>query len=84
MGRLWHYEDHGYILKKEGGPEQTPEAPHIENFVLQSQIHLLLQIAFCYRGRKKTNNWLYLLYHSVNVYEAICCDLQYQMLFTNQ
>ena len=44
---LWHYEDHGYILKKEGDPEQTLEAPHIENFVLQSQIHLLLQISFC-------------------------------------
>ena len=47
MRSLWHYEDHGYILKKEGDPEQTPEAPYIENFVLQSQINLLLQIAFC-------------------------------------
>ena len=34
---LWHYEDHRYILKKEGDPEQTPEVPHIENFVFQSQ-----------------------------------------------
>ena len=43
---LWHYEDNGYVFKKRRGPrEQTSEAPHIENFVLQSQIHLLLQIA---------------------------------------
>ena len=34
-------------LKKEGDPEQTPEAPHTENFVLQSQIHLSLLIGFC-------------------------------------
>ena len=32
--------------KKEGDPELTPELPYIENFVFQSQIHLLLQIAF--------------------------------------
>ena len=35
------------ILKKQGDPEQTPEAPHIENFAFQRQIHLLLQISFC-------------------------------------
>ena len=40
-------EDHWYILKKEGDPEQTPEASDIENFVFQTQIHLLLQMAFC-------------------------------------
>ena len=44
---LWHYEDHLYIFKKEGDSEHTSEASHIENFVFQSQIHLLLQIAFC-------------------------------------
>ena len=44
---LWHYEDHWYKLKKERDPKQTPEACHIENFVFQSQIHLLLQITFC-------------------------------------
>ena len=43
---LWHYEDHFYILKKEGDPEQTSEAPHVEKIVFQSQIHLLLQIPF--------------------------------------
>ena len=47
MRTLWNYEDHGYILKKEGDPEQTSETPNIEKFVFQSQIHLLLQIAFC-------------------------------------
>ena len=47
---IWHYEDHWYILKKEGDPEQTRMAPHIVNFVFKSQIHLLLQIAFCKRG----------------------------------
>ena len=37
------------MFKKEGerDREQTSEAPHIENFVFQSQIHLLLQIVFC-------------------------------------
>ena len=33
---LWHNEHHWLILKKEGGLEQTSEAPHIENLVFQS------------------------------------------------
>ena len=52
--------------------------------MFQSQIYLLLQIAFCQRVRKKTNNWLYLLFHNVKVYEAICHDQLYQMLFVSQ
>ena len=44
---LWHYEGHWDILKKEGDPEQTPEASHVEKFVFQNQIHLLLQITSC-------------------------------------
>ena len=71
-------------MKIIGDPEQTPEALHFENLVFQSQIHLLLQIAFCSRGRKKTNNWLYLLFHNVNFFEAICYNLQYKMLFESQ
>ena len=43
---LWHYENHWYLLKKEGDPNNTPEAPHIEKIVFQRQIHLLLQIGF--------------------------------------
>ena len=81
---LWHNEDHFYILEKEGDLGKTPEAPQIENFVFHSQIHLLVQIAFCQRGRKKNNSWLYLLFHNVKVHEAICYDQLYQMLFANQ
>ena len=33
-------------LEKEGDPEQTYEAPHIENFVFQSQIYLSTCICF--------------------------------------
>ena len=44
---LWHYEDHLYILKKEGDQVWTPETLHIEDFVFQSQVHLLLQTVFC-------------------------------------
>ena len=64
---------------------QNPRAPHIEVFLFQSQIHLILQNVFCLRGRRKTNNWLNLLFHNEKVYEAICYDdLQYQMLFVSQ
>ena len=44
---LWHYEDHLYILKKEGDQVWTPETLHIEDFVFESQVHLLLQTVFC-------------------------------------
>ena len=30
MKTLWHYEDHRYILRKDGNPEQNAEAPDIE------------------------------------------------------
>ena len=36
-----------YIYIKKDDPVQTPDTPNIDDFVLQSQIHLLLQIAFC-------------------------------------
>ena len=32
---------------EEGELEQTHETPHIKDFVIKSQIHLLLQISFC-------------------------------------
>ena len=63
-------------MKIIGDPEQTPEALHFENLVFQSQIYS--------RGRKRTNNWLYLLFHNVRVYEAICYDLQFKILFASQ
>ena len=36
-------------IKKEGEPVETPEVPHIEDFVFQSEIQLLLEIVFCER-----------------------------------
>ena len=66
--------------KKERDPEQTHEAAHVENFVFQSQINLLLQTAFCLGGRKKTNNWLYLLFYNVRVYETIYIYIYIYML----
>ena len=41
---------------EEGELEQTPETPRIKDLAIKSQIHLLLQISFHLRGRKKSNN----------------------------
>ena len=48
---LWHYV-------KKSDSVQNPEAPLIEDFRFQSQIHEILQIVFSLRGRRKTSNWL--------------------------
>ena len=49
MKTLLHYEDHWYILKKKvWGPRTDPKAPHIESFVFQIQIHLLLATQHCF------------------------------------
>ena len=45
---LCYNEDYWYIFEKEDDPQQTPETPYI---VFQIRIHLLLEIAFCERGR---------------------------------
>ena len=46
-------------IKKEGDLEQTLEAPHIEDFLFQYQINLLLQILFWLEiGRKPTIGYI--------------------------
>ena len=46
-------------IKKEGNLEETLEAPHIEDFLFQCQIKLLLQILFCLEvGRKPTIGYI--------------------------
>ena len=46
-------------IKKEGNLEETLEAPHIEDFLFQCQINLLLQILFCLEvGRKPTIGYI--------------------------
>ena len=80
---LWHYEDHWYIFKKEEDLEQTPAAPHIKPLCFR------VKSIYCYKllsarevGRKPTIG--YIPCTIVWKFEAICYDLQYQMLFANQ
>ena len=71
------------IKKKKGTQNRSLRHPILKT------LHFRVKTINCYKlisvreaGIKPTIG--YILFHNVNVYEAKCYDLQYQMLFANQ